>query len=148
MVVALDEARRAIDQQKADLAAARTAVTGLLGIGGVAASLLGGFAVSKSQPLNGWTWIGLGAFAAMVVVTCAVVWPYTFWFDVRAVDLVAWAEQYHQDQDSVRRNLALFLDRDWRRNGRTMWWLTIARIPMMGLLLVEIGALLLSLRGP
>jgi hypothetical protein len=147
MVVALEEARRAIDQQNTDLAAARGAVTALLGVAGVAATLIGGLTVSHRQSFDAWTWIAVAAFALMTALTCAVVWPYKFRFENRAGVIVEWVRDHHQDATDVRRNLALFMDENWEHNGATLWWLTMSRVPMTLLLLVEVVALLFSTKG-
>ncbi len=145
--LALDEARRSLDQQKADLASVRDRAGALFAVGGLVTSLLGGLAIRDGAEMSGWTWLGVVAFVATVIAALLVLWPWPFKFAVRATALVGWMENQQADLDTMTRDLALWSDSARTHNQRTLDRLWTAYTVGAVLLLIEIVALMLDLRG-
>ena len=148
MVLALDESRRAIDQQKSDLSEVRTVAGSLLGIGALSATFIGGLSIRDNAKVDGWTWLAVAAFAAMAVITAVISWPTKTTLEISGADIVAWAEQDSATEDEMTRDLALWLDKHRAKNRVTIERLTMGRsIVALLLLLLEIAALVLDLKS-
>lgn len=146
--VALDEARRTIDQQKDDLKSLRDRATGLLAVAGLAASFIGGLPLrGGSGDIGGWTYAGIAAFIVLALVTLAMTYPYALIFSQNAQLIVTWVEQYGATDDEVNRDLALHLMTHFWKNRRALHWLRRGYQLAVGLLMVEIVTLLIDLQG-
>jgi len=145
--VALEEARRTIDQQKDDLKSLRDRATGLLAVAGLAASFIGGLPLGSSGSIGGWTYAGIAAFVVLALVTVAMTYPYALVFSQDAKLIVTWVEQYGASHDEVNRDLALHLMTHFWRNRRTLHWVRRGYQVAVGLLMVEVIMLIIDLRG-
>lgn len=137
-----------MDQQRADLASLRDRAGSLLGFGGLAAAFLGGLAIRDAAPVSHWTWVGAVCFSLLALATLFVLWPRTFTLSLDAPELVGWIEDARADLNSMRRDAALWLDLHYEanRNG-ALKWMYRAYTLGMALLLVEIVALLIDMKG-
>lgn len=144
--LALDEARRAVDQQSSDLAHIRNRTTTLVAVGGLAAAFIGGLAIRNDAPLTVWTYLGVGAFAGLLAVTTFVLWPRKFEFGQQGDHLVEWADE-GDDFARMNRDLALHLAGQCGRNETKLLQLHHAHSFGLALLLIEIVSLLVDLRG-
>ncbi len=146
--VALEEARRTIDQQKDDLKSLRDRAAGLLAVAGLAASFIGGLPIgSATGQRSGWTYAGLFAFVLLALVALAMTYPYAFVFSQDAKLIVTWVEEYGASDNEVNRDLALHLMTHFWRNRRALLWVRRGYQVAVGLLMVEILMLILNLEG-
>jgi preprotein translocase subunit SecG len=144
--LALEEARRSMDQQMADLAGIRARATTLLGVAGLSASFLGGLALRDDPALSRYTWVAIGAFIAVTGVCLAILWPRAFRASRDPAKLVAWAELDDTSSDQMDRDLALWIGKQYDGNVNTLnrlMWLYCGAVVV---LLIEIAALVLDLR--
>lgn len=146
--VALEEARRTIDQQKDDLKSLRDRASALLAVAGLSASLIGGLPIgSTTGSRSGWTFAGVIAFVLLALVTLAMTYPYALVFSQDAKLIVSWVEKYGASHDEVNRDLALHLMTHFWRNRRALRWVRRAYQVAVGLLMAEILMLILDLKG-
>jgi len=145
--LALEEARRSLDQQKDDLKAVRDRTAATVGLGGLAATFLGGLALRDEAPLSGWTILGAGAFVALVILMVLTHRTYTFVFSQDAAEIILWAEHYKAGLAEMQRDLALWLFSQFLKNRRTLSCLWRAYQAAIVTLLVQLLALSLDLRG-
>jgi hypothetical protein len=144
--LAVDEARRALDAQAADVARIRDRSAGLVGLGALAAAFIGGLSSTKSGPPTWAAWTGAAAFLLLLLLNGIALWPRRFTFAQRAAVLVSWAEDDH-DQPTMERDLALHMCRQYDANTAQLDQLTWLYMGGLTIVLVEIALLLVDLRG-
>ena len=145
--LALDEARRALDRQAADLSSLRDRTTSLLGIGGTLASILGGLAIRDGAALHGWTYLAVGAFCALAVVSVLVLWPRRVSFAHDPARLIDAANVRDATNDDVVEHLARQMGHQYDGNSSTLDRLVVAFCFAVALFVIEVLALLVDLRG-
>ncbi len=143
---ALDEARRGADRQNSDLARLRDRVSQLLTVGALAASFLAGLAANERENAGLWAWLGFGAFAVLLALWVAAMWPRDFIPGMDPVELVAWGDADHGRNDMMR-DLALYMAENYRSNSRSVVIVTnIYRVAMVALVM-EVVMLTLDVRS-
>jgi hypothetical protein len=146
--VALDESRRAIDQQREDLRSIRDRAASLLTVAGIAAAFLGGLALRDEQARLGfWTFVAAFAFIGIAGIVIAILWPRSITFAQHPQTVVSWIEAYGADTSKVSRDLALHHGRHFDANRAVLEGLTVAYQVAVGLLPIELLALTFDLRG-
>jgi len=145
--LAVEEARRALDQQKDDLKTVRDRTAAMVGLGGVAAAFLGGLALRDEAPISGWTIIGASAFVVLTILMVLTHLTYTFVFSQDAAQIVLWADHFGAGKADMQRNLALWMFEQYLKNRKTMLWLWRAYEAALVFLLIELLALVLDFRG-
>jgi MFS family permease len=143
--LALEEARRGFDSLEKHLADIRNRSQQIVGIGAVAASIVGGLAALGSHKLGGWGFGALGAFAAIAVICLSIWWPRKLRVFQNPKTLVAWAEIPGKTRQRMVRSLAIHLADQYKENsdkirGMLKWF----RAAMI-LLAVEIVCLAVGL---
>jgi hypothetical protein len=146
--LAVHEGRRALDQQSNDLLSIRNRVNNLVAVGGLAAAFIGGLAIrDDNADMTGWAWAGLTFFVALVAVAVLVQLPRSVVFTQRADHLVRWAKTPGMTQERMDRNLAIHMRNQYVANRLILSQTTGLLVSALILLLLEVGALLLDLRG-
>lgn len=145
--LALEEARRGFDQQSGEVTNVRNRAASLLGMGGLAASFLGGLALRDGAPRSWFTGLAIGAFAALAVLAALVLWRRPFHVSQSPKSLVRWAEDEGAGKTKMTRDLALWLGMKYEDNQKKidkMGWLLSGCILAF---VVEVAALLLDQWG-
>ncbi|MEO3939412.1 hypothetical protein V3N99_22110 (plasmid) [Dermatophilaceae bacterium Soc4.6] len=137
--LALEEARRSWDALNDELSALRTRTIQLVGIAGVAASVLGGIAATGARPLRWESGVGLVAFLTVVLLAFAVLWPRRLSTSIQPTVLVKWAELASPEQGV--KNLALYLGEKYDANRKKINVLTTLFCTGLGATGVEVLAL-------
>lgn len=145
--LALDEARRAMEQQRADLSGLRDRAGTLLGFAGLASAFLGGLAIRDGAQVGSWTWVAVVAFILIALAVLFVLWPRKFTLSLGSPKLVGWAEHDAADLNQMRRDAALWLDDHYTKNRKKLDWMYGTYTVAIVLLMIEIVALLLDLKG-
>ena len=143
--LALEEARRGFDQLAAEVSDVRNRAVSLLGMGGLAASFLGGLTLRDEEAVTGWAWLAIAAFVVLAVICAMVFWRRRVHVSQHPTVLVQWTEHHGASRDEMERDLALWLGKKYDDNrvsvdrlGRLLGAATVA-------FLIEIVALLLDL---
>lgn len=144
--LALDQAQRAIDQQKDDLASVRSRANSLILLGGVAASVLGGVATSDGSDIGGWAWVGVAAFVGTIVAALVVLLPWTFGLSASAAEMVGWVENRGAGSDDVARDLALRYSKARDNNEKALNRLMATYTVGVVFLVIEVVTLTWNLR--
>ncbi len=76
--LALEEGRRGFDQLAGEIDVLRNRAVSTLGMGGLAASFLGGLAIRDGAAVTCWTWLAVSAFVVLAVMCVATLWPRRF----------------------------------------------------------------------
>lgn len=145
--LALDEGRRGLDRQSADLSGLRDRTTTLLGVGGTLATVLGGLAIRDGAELHVWTYLSVGAFSALAAVSVFVLWPRPVSFTHDPAQLIAAADVPNATTDHLTEHLAEQMGRQYDKNKKVLDRLVSAFSVAAALFGVEAVALLLDLRG-
>lgn len=145
--LALDEARRAMEQQRADLSGLRDRAGTLLGFAGLASAFLGGLAIRDGAKLGHWTWVAVAAFVLIALGVLFVMWPRKFTLSLGSPKLVGWVEDDGAELNKMRRDVALWLDDHHTENQKKLDRMYAAYTSAILLLMIEIVALLLDLKG-
>lgn len=145
--LALDEARRAMEQQRSDLSGLRDRAGTLLGFAGLASAFLGGLAIRDGAQVGGWTWIAVVTFVFIALAVLVVLWPRKLTLSLASPKLVGWIENDGADLNKMRRDAALWLDDHYAANQRKLDRMYAAYTTAIVLLVIEIVALLLDLKG-
>lgn len=148
-LLALEEARRAIDTQKEDLKAIRDRTTAIVTVASIAASFIGGLAFrDKSAELGDWSWVAIGLFVLIALITVLIYWPRTFTFTQKpSVIIEDWIEKESPSLARMRRDLAYYLHDQYTANRAVLNWMIVGHQAAVAFLAFEILALLLDLRG-
>ncbi|GAA4760215.1 hypothetical protein GCM10023350_53070 [Nocardioides endophyticus] len=145
--LALEEARRELSRQSADLSSLRDRSVTLLGIGGTLASILGGLAIRDGREISPFTVAAVGAFCALSTVTVVVLWPRKVEFGQNPSMIIKAADVPGATTDDLVKHLAEQMNAQYGINkpkvDDLVWWYCGAVV----LFVVEVVALLLDLRG-
>jgi hypothetical protein len=143
--VALDEARRGFDQLAGEVSDVRNRSVSVLGMGGLAASFLGGLTLRDNATVTAWTWVAIVGFVVMAVFCATVLWRRRFHVSQDPVVLVQWTEHHGASRSEMERDLALWLGKKYDENrvsvdrmGRLVSFASIA-------FLIEIAAFIIDL---
>lgn len=146
-VLALEEARRGFDLLSEELTRVRDRAGQVLGIGGLAASFLGGLSIRDGASLTAWTWLGIAAFTCLVGLCVAVLWPRKFFSSVDPEQLVRWGDDQDNTIDDMHRDLALRLGQSYVVNRGIVDNLNLLYSAAAIALIAEVVALLLDVRS-
>jgi hypothetical protein len=144
-LLALEEARRGMDQQVADLSGVRDRAVTVLGIGGLAASFMGGLALKEDSSMGGWTWVVVIAFVLVAGLCVYTLWPRHFPVTQNPSKLVLKEETSGMTAEDMTRDLAIHIGRLYDDNRATLDRLMRFYCGAIVALLVEITALILNL---
>lgn len=143
--LALEEARRGFDQLAGEVSDVRNRSVSLLGMGGLAASFLGGLTLRDGAPVTVWTWVAVAGFVVLAVLCAMVLWRRRFHVSQSPAVLVQWVEHHGASRSEMERDLALWLGRKYDENrvsvDRLGRLLSVASIAF----LIEIAALIIDL---
>lgn len=143
--LALEEARRGFDELNAEVSVIRDRCVSILGMGGLAASFLGGLAIRDGADVSRWTWLAVIAFVALAGLCTFVLWPRRIYLTMHPGELVAWAEEDHASTSTMQRDLALWLGKAYDDNRPTVDRLSRLYTLAAMAFLVEIAALIYDL---
>jgi hypothetical protein len=115
-ILALEEARRGFDQLAGEIDVIRNRAVSTLGMGGLAASLLGGLSIRDGVDLTGWTGAAVAAFVVLAALCVATLWPRRFHVTLHPGELVAWVEEDKGSSSETERDLALWLRKKYDQN--------------------------------
>jgi hypothetical protein len=145
--LALEEARRALDEQERAVAGLSTRAGTLLSAAAIATSFLGGAALSRGEP-DVVSWIAIATFVAFCATTLSIVKPPREWmFAMRpALVIRAFVEPLAlPSRHPIRRDMALHMDAGLQRNARQFKRM-VTRFHMASVLLtIEIVAWVASI---
>lgn len=139
----LAESSKAIDRQAAKLDTLRTQASGLISLGAVVVGLFVGLRGSDSE-FSCLTWLGLAAFALVVVSGILILRPMAGWtFNQSARSLFNHAEKEAADDRkfSLARHLALDLERSYDKNDKRIDKLLLAYSLQLGSVLLVVAFL-------
>lgn len=145
--LALEEGRRGLDRQAADLSSLRDRTTALLGVGGTLASVLGGLAIRDGAELHTTTYIAVSAFCLLAAVAVFVLWPRRVTFSHDPSQLVLAANVPHATTDDLTEHLAIQMGDQYQTNKVALDKVVGAFSIASAIFGVEVVALLLDLRG-
>jgi hypothetical protein len=149
--LALAEARRRLDSQLSLVDASRGRATGLLGVGGLLGTFVGGLGAINKDPgattMTHALWIAAGAFGLAVAVGLAILAPWKFGGPMSATQLVSWVEDHQASREQMERDLAIFIDRKVDENARKAAALQTGLLVIVLALGVEFAALAYQLRS-
>lgn len=143
--LALEEARRTFDALSAELPALRSRATQVLGVGGLAASFLGGIALRGEQRLGSWGWVAVAAFTATAVLCLVILWPRRFYASPQPAQLVEWAERPDATTVEMTRDLALHMGEKYDANRTQLDRLSRFYCGAVVTLCAEIAAFIIDL---
>jgi hypothetical protein len=136
--LAYEEALRGVVQQQAVLADVRGRAGTMLGAASISTSFLGGIAL-QDQELTALSWLAIGAFVAVGLLTISILLPRRGWtFRMSARKLI---KDYVEAEDPAElpemyRDLALHLEHHFDGNqrllGQLFWLLRIASTLLVG----------------
>ncbi|MEA2641070.1 MAG: hypothetical protein QOF51_2464 [Chloroflexota bacterium] len=144
--IALEEARRGLDQQQADLNSLRDRAGNLFQFGALSAGFIGAVALRGDADITRWTRGGMWAFAALAVLLVYVLWPRTFTFtnDARPIlDHTDW----DRPSDEIAEHLARHLENHNQRNQKRLNRMMTGYTAGMFALMAEVGCLLFDVMG-
>ena len=147
LVIALDEAVRAVMQQQQALEQVKQRATAILSAAGLAAAFMGGLAARDEEDVLGpAAFVALGAFVALALAVLWILQPRTFTFENSPKALLGWVDDDYS-LDAMRRHLATYLEDHYDTNQTKIDHMTRAFQIASLLLVVEVVALLLDLWG-
>lgn len=144
-LLALEEARRGLDQQQADLNSLRDRSGNLLQFGGLAAAFVGSLAWRDAQAVTTWSVAAAATFAVLAVLVIYVLWPryFTFSNDAR----IMLGNEWDLTPAEIAEHLAVYLAGHADDNRRAIRRMMIAYETGMVAFLAEIAFLLIDLWG-
>jgi hypothetical protein len=147
LTIILEEARRALDHQQADLNSLRDRAGNLLQFGGLAAGVLLTIILRGDKAVaTGWTLAGALAFGVLAVLSVFILWPRWFAFS-NDVTVMLGKDWNHLTPPKVAERLAECLDEDNCANAKKIKWMVWAYTIGIIAFLIEIGCLLIDLLG-
>jgi hypothetical protein len=140
----LDEARRAIDQQKKDLEGLRSRAGTTAGYATVVASVLGGLSLRNGAHPTVWTWAGFAALAVAAAASVYVLWSRTL---TLSLDIEQMDSRIDEGDGigTMMRNTSHALHRDRKTNQRVLNRLHTAYVLSLLFVLIELCLLLVDL---
>jgi hypothetical protein len=136
--LAYEEALRGVVQQQAVLTDVRGRAATMLGAASISTSFLGGIALQDQKP-TGLSWLAIGAFVAVGLLTIWILLPRRGWtFRMSARRLIKdYVEVEHPAElPEMYRDLALHLehhfDGNQKRLGQLFWLLRVASALLVG----------------
>jgi hypothetical protein len=146
-VLALEEARRAIDQQREDLKSVRDRMVALLGVATVTASVTAATSVGRTAPAATWLrYAVVACIISLMLVTLFVSWPRAIRFTYKPTGIIEWTKA-NASEAVGRSHLARHLETDYNANRKVINQLLVAFRLGICLLALEIVFLLWSLWG-
>jgi len=146
--VALEEGRRAIDQQRDDLKSVRDRATALLSVAGIAAAFLGGLARRDSKaPLAYLTIVAAAAFVAIAFIVARILWWKKVTFAQDPKQILSWIEHAGYSTARVRQAAAYYHAVNYEANRDLLQAMVRDYQVGLGILVVEVVALMVALRG-
>ena len=140
--LAYEEALRGVVQQQAVLTDLRGRAATLLGAAAVSTSFLGGIALQEQKP-TGWSWVAIGAFVAVGLLTVWILLPRRGWtFRMSARKLISEYVECDKPADlpGMYRDLALHLENHFEANqirlSQLFWRLRLASALLVGEIVV------------
>jgi hypothetical protein len=145
--LAYESSVRAIADQAGVLESLRSRAGTMLAAAALVTSFFGGQALVQEQlDLEPWSLAGLAvaAFLGMAACTVVILWPFEFWFNVSAAEMLAIIDSRALDNrvtaDEAYRELALRLEENYDYNLPRIRRLTsLFRLAIL-LLVIEVGA--------
>jgi hypothetical protein len=132
--LAYEEALRGVVQQQAVLTDVRGRAATMLGVASISTSFLGGLALRDQRPI-GWSWLAIGAFVAVGLLTIWILLPRRGWtFRMSARSLIKDYIEVERPADlpEMYRDLALHLENHFEGNqkrlDRLFWLLRSASV--------------------
>jgi hypothetical protein len=152
--IAYEQAVRAVDGQSATLESLRGRAATMISAASLVTAFLGGLALAGPTltngrivrpPLSGWSWVAIGAFVAVVVLTLVALWPYRWYSVIDAEELLRSSAQANATPLDVQRDLARYFDRNRVKNGALLFRLLVTLSLSTVALLVEAVAWIVAL---
>jgi hypothetical protein len=143
--LALEQARRNFDSQAGQLADLRKRAVQLVGIGGLAATFIGGLSASEPDGFSVWNGAALGAFLLVVAICLSIWWPRKLVASQDPAILVEWAELPAMTQQLMNRDMALHVDDHYEANKEIIDEMVNGFCVAIGLLAIEILCLAVGL---
>lgn len=143
--LALVEARRGFDALAAEVAALRDRSAKVLGVGGLATSVVGGLSARADRALVWQGYAALGSFMAVVVLSLLILWPRRFRLSQDPRVLVEWAEMDEMTTERMERSLALHMANHYEENRHKLNWLGTLYCWSVIVLVLQLGFLLAGL---
>lgn len=142
--LALEEARRALDEQERAVVGLSARAGTLIGSAAITTSFFGGL-VLKNHDLDAVTWVAIGAFVALGISMLLVIWPWRRWeFSVGPARFIA---TYLEPADGapltlplIQRDLALHMGMSAELNNTQLRILAIVFRTGGILLMIEVVA--------
>ena len=147
--LAYEEALRGVVQQQAVLTDIRGRAATMLGAAAVSTSFLGGIALQDQKP-TGWSWVAVGAFVAVGLLTIWILLPRRGWtFRMSARKLIREYVEGDKPADlpEMYRDLALHLENHFEANQKRLGQLFLRLRVASGILVGEIVLWLFVLAG-
>lgn len=144
--LALEEARRALDQQQTDLNSLRDRAGNLFQFGALSAGFIGAVALRGDAEITLWTRAGVIAFAVLAVLLVYVLKPRTFTFTNDATVMLDHTD-WDRPNDEIAEHLARHLEKHNQRNAKRIKKMMKGYTAGMVALLVEVGCLLIDVMG-
>jgi hypothetical protein len=143
--LALEEGRRAFDQQAADMSKVRDRAASVMGFGSLATSFLGGLALRDKAPLSLWTWGVVATFVALTVICILLLRPRKIFAAMDPKTIVSWSEDQGASRSDMERDLALRYGEVYvqnqlvhRRLMRWYGWAVVALAVLVLLLIADV----------
>lgn len=140
--LAYEEALRGVVQQQTVLTDVRGRAATLLGVASISTSFLGGISLQDQKP-TGWSWLAVGAFVVVGLLTIWILLPRRGWtFRMSARKLIK--DYVEADQPAslpeMYRDLALHLEHHFENNEKRLthlfWRLRVASALLVGEIVV------------
>ncbi len=143
--IVLGQAQRALDDQIAALADARTRSTIVFSVGGIASSFLAGPALKGHKGIPALGFVAIGFLVAAVVAALVVLWPWRFRFTFHPAVLLG-AGWGTLDGEQMGRELAAVMGRAHDRNATKLLilWRVVQLAMVLALLSVLMWLILLA----
>jgi hypothetical protein len=152
--LAYAEALRAIEAQSGVLESVRSRAATVLSAAALVTAFLGGQALASPSltngrierpPLTAWSWTAISSFAAVVILSLLVLFPYKWLNQVSATKIMRDAATVRATVTDVQRDLARYLDADRAKNQKLLWRLFVFLGGASALMLLEAIAWIVDL---
>lgn len=143
--LAIDEARRALDGQDAQIKRQRDRAVTLLGFGGLAATFLTGVASATGSHATVWAWLAASVFVVQAVLTVIILWPVPQAPGMSAAIMVEIADREDVAYVDIARHIANELSTSYDRNNEPRERLTHLTTASLVCFVFILAALVLDL---